>query len=51
MNVEIWPSPSKFEFDKRLIVLSEMTLVGLGRLKGSSHIEVWGGAMGWLIVK
>jgi hypothetical protein len=51
MNVETCHSPSNLGFDKRFIVLINMALLGLERLKGSSCTEVWRGAMGWLRFK
>jgi hypothetical protein len=49
--VETCPSPLNFWFDKRLIVLNEIPLVGITRLNMLSHVEVQRGAMGWLKVK
>jgi hypothetical protein len=48
MNAETCPSPSNFEFDKRLIVLTEIPLRVFRRLKGLSHTKIQRGAMGWL---
>jgi hypothetical protein len=48
VNAKTCPSPSNFVFNKRLIVSTEMPLVGLGRLKRLSHRKIWRGAMGWL---